>query len=413
MKTVSCRRLKMMKRMSCWVTMMVQVRVMMISVSRAITMLVYARWKSVSISKPTQTKRRNNQHLEHTYKNDALDETAVIDDAAKSAVSRKRDVHDCRLFCHIAQSQFNTVNDVKLYVRLCCDFASSIIVIIISYSHSTPYTPPASPIDTLDTLTSASDRRDAIRNEFMHAWHAYTHHAYGEDELKPVSMHGDGSYHMGLTMIDALDTMIIMGVDQSYIDECIEWIEAHLSFTQPREHQRVRDDDPGRWRLACILFTHSASTSFDRKRSTLRMHCCSHLIRRRSYRMEQWDWEVRRSITRVGRVVRARWPKVCYPVCLCIVQYACWKRFLRCLRAVGLNPNGIRVCVSSHTRRHLSHARRTRLLSPFLAPLRSVPNVHLSGKRSMHIIDDHVRRTRLIACMSICSSYMCWQAWIR
>lgn len=38
-----------------------------------------------------------------------------------------------------------------------------------------------------------------------------------------------GSYHMSLTMIDALDTMIIMGVDDRYIDEC-EQVISSLNF---------------------------------------------------------------------------------------------------------------------------------------------------------------------------------------
>ena len=38
-------------------------------------------------------------------------------------------------------------------------------------------------------------------------------HEIGKDELHPVSKRGDGGYHMGLTIIDALDTIIIMGND--------------------------------------------------------------------------------------------------------------------------------------------------------------------------------------------------------
>ncbi|HEV7746912.1 MAG TPA: glycoside hydrolase family 47 protein [Pyrinomonadaceae bacterium] len=56
----------------------------------------------------------------------------------------------------------------------------------------------------------------AVRAEFLHAWNGYKKYAWGHDDLKPLSK----SYHdwyaepLLTTPVDALDTMIIMGLKQ-------------------------------------------------------------------------------------------------------------------------------------------------------------------------------------------------------
>jgi mannosidase alpha-like ER degradation enhancer 2 len=63
---------------------------------------------------------------------------------------------------------------------------------------------------------SPSDRAalaEAVRSEFLQAWHAYERYAFAHDELKPVSREGR-DWHAGqsllLTPVDALDTMLLM-----------------------------------------------------------------------------------------------------------------------------------------------------------------------------------------------------------
>ena len=53
-----------------------------------------------------------------------------------------------------------------------------------------------------------------IREEFLHAWRAYEKYAWGHDELKPVSKTVRDWYGESLLMtpVDALDTMILMGL---------------------------------------------------------------------------------------------------------------------------------------------------------------------------------------------------------
>jgi mannosidase alpha-like ER degradation enhancer 2 len=70
-----------------------------------------------------------------------------------------------------------------------------------------------------------------VRREFLHAWNDYKQYAWGHDDLKPLSK----SYHdwhaepLLMTPVDALDTMILMGLkDEARATR--EYIATHLSF---------------------------------------------------------------------------------------------------------------------------------------------------------------------------------------
>ncbi|HKB78678.1 MAG TPA: glycoside hydrolase family 47 protein, partial [Thermoanaerobaculia bacterium] len=54
-----------------------------------------------------------------------------------------------------------------------------------------------------------------VRAEFLHAWHGYERYAWGHDELRPLSKSWVDWYGQPLLMtpVDALDTMLIMGLD--------------------------------------------------------------------------------------------------------------------------------------------------------------------------------------------------------
>ena len=70
-----------------------------------------------------------------------------------------------------------------------------------------------------------------VKAEFLHAWSGYKKYAWGHDDLKPLSKTHHDWYAEPLLMtpVDALDTMIIMGLD----DEAAStraYIAQHLSF---------------------------------------------------------------------------------------------------------------------------------------------------------------------------------------
>ncbi|KAK6917192.1 Glycoside hydrolase family 47 [Dillenia turbinata] len=73
------------------------------------------------------------------------------------------------------------------------------------------------------------ESQESIKKAFIQAWSGYKNYAMGHDELMPLSRRGtDGLGVLGATIVDALDTAIIMGVDEVVL-EAGSWIEAHLS----------------------------------------------------------------------------------------------------------------------------------------------------------------------------------------
>lgn len=71
-------------------------------------------------------------------------------------------------------------------------------------------------------------RQQKVRDSFIHAWSGYKKYAMGYDELMPLSHHGvDGLGGLGATVVDALDTAIIMGADE-IVSEAGSWIETQL-----------------------------------------------------------------------------------------------------------------------------------------------------------------------------------------
>src|SRR5512146_3059581 len=68
-----------------------------------------------------------------------------------------------------------------------------------------------------DTWTDARKQEMAnkVRQEFLFAWNGYKTHAWGHDELRPISRTARDWYGPSLLMtpVDALDTMTLMGLD--------------------------------------------------------------------------------------------------------------------------------------------------------------------------------------------------------
>jgi mannosidase alpha-like ER degradation enhancer 2 len=70
-----------------------------------------------------------------------------------------------------------------------------------------------------------------VRSEFLHAWNGYKKYAWGHDDLKPLSKtyHDWYSEPLLMTPVDALDTMILMGLKDE-AKSTREYIVKNLSF---------------------------------------------------------------------------------------------------------------------------------------------------------------------------------------
>uniref|UniRef100_A0A8C5FX30 alpha-1,2-Mannosidase n=1 Tax=Gadus morhua TaxID=8049 RepID=A0A8C5FX30_GADMO len=82
---------------------------------------------------------------------------------------------------------------------------------------------------------AVKEKRDKIREMMKHAWDSYRQYGWGHNELKPLAKKGHttnifGNSQMGATIVDALDSLYIMGLHEEFKDGQ-EWIEQNLDFT--------------------------------------------------------------------------------------------------------------------------------------------------------------------------------------
>src|SRR5690349_8922814 len=72
-----------------------------------------------------------------------------------------------------------------------------------------------------------------VRREMLWAWRNYRTHAWGKDQIKPISGGSESfplkSHHLGLTIVEALDTLWVMGLDEEFHDG-VEWLKRNLDF---------------------------------------------------------------------------------------------------------------------------------------------------------------------------------------
>ncbi|KAJ3434331.1 mannosyl-oligosaccharide alpha-12-mannosidase-related [Anaeramoeba flamelloides] len=71
---------------------------------------------------------------------------------------------------------------------------------------------------------------EEIREMFLHGWKAYKKYAWGKDDVHPKSKRGSDWMGLGLTIIDSIDTMWILGLKKEY-EEAREWIKTGLDFS--------------------------------------------------------------------------------------------------------------------------------------------------------------------------------------
>lgn len=67
-----------------------------------------------------------------------------------------------------------------------------------------------------------------------HAWTGYVNYAWGANELRPISKSGHsasifGASSMGATIVDALDTLYIMGMKDEF-ERARKWVAVSLHF---------------------------------------------------------------------------------------------------------------------------------------------------------------------------------------
>ena len=109
------------------------------------------------------------------------------------------------------------------------------------HDEAKPEAPPPKPAAThssrlgsLPKLPADKAKQAAVRDMFKHAWQGYRDFAWGKDALRPVSKSADDNFlGMGATAVDAMDTLLIMGLVEEY-EAAEDWVLHNLHFTAQR-----------------------------------------------------------------------------------------------------------------------------------------------------------------------------------
>jgi mannosyl-oligosaccharide alpha-1,2-mannosidase len=71
--------------------------------------------------------------------------------------------------------------------------------------------------ETTHSKDQRTYRQAAVKEAFIHTWEGYKRHAWLQDEVTPVSRGYKNPYgQRGASLVDALDTLIIMGLDSEF-----------------------------------------------------------------------------------------------------------------------------------------------------------------------------------------------------
>ncbi|XP_017480326.1 PREDICTED: endoplasmic reticulum mannosyl-oligosaccharide 1,2-alpha-mannosidase [Rhagoletis zephyria] len=98
-------------------------------------------------------------------------------------------------------------------------------------------------VNSLDTYTlpqkqhfhgATNERQTSVIAAFKHSWSGYKKYAWGHDNLKPLSQGSHDWFGLGLTIVDSLDTMYIMGLEDEF-NEGREWVNNFLTFDINRD----------------------------------------------------------------------------------------------------------------------------------------------------------------------------------
>lgn len=74
-----------------------------------------------------------------------------------------------------------------------------------------------------------NEQQRKVVEAFKHAWKGYREYAWGHDELRPVSRSSSEWFGVGLTIIDSLDTMLLMNLRGEF-QQARDWVANSLTF---------------------------------------------------------------------------------------------------------------------------------------------------------------------------------------
>ncbi|KLT38348.1 seven-hairpin glycosidase [Cutaneotrichosporon oleaginosum] len=101
-------------------------------------------------------------------------------------------------------------------------------------------------------------RRNAVKRGFMYAWQKYKDYAWGHDEVKPVTRQVSDPFNgWGASIIDTLDTLLIMGLEEEYnharpfVNQLnFHWVKGRDWSQGYISPESEKDSDGERWKIS-------------------------------------------------------------------------------------------------------------------------------------------------------------------
>ncbi|XP_033732719.1 endoplasmic reticulum mannosyl-oligosaccharide 1,2-alpha-mannosidase-like isoform X2 [Pecten maximus] len=90
------------------------------------------------------------------------------------------------------------------------------------------------PYDYFNQEGKRTERQEAVVDAFRYAWKAYKKYAWGHDEFHPITRTHSEWFGVGLTIVDSLDTLVILGLKPEY-DDAREWVATELTFEKDKD----------------------------------------------------------------------------------------------------------------------------------------------------------------------------------
>ena len=107
------------------------------------------------------------------------------------------------------------------------------VVVAPSPPANLDYSAGLSPLQCGTPLSAAQDadveiahKRNAVREAMVHTWTGYKKFSWGYDEMQPVSHRGKNWLNQGATIVDALSTLKVMGLEDEFA-EAAKWVKEH------------------------------------------------------------------------------------------------------------------------------------------------------------------------------------------
>ncbi|KAH3745759.1 mannosyl-oligosaccharide 1,2-alpha-mannosidase [Pelomyxa schiedti] len=90
--------------------------------------------------------------------------------------------------------------------------------------------PPKLSEQEIARMTLIEEHRASVVKGMRDAWEAYSRFAWGQDDLLPVTHSGSSWLHLGITIVDSLDTLWIMGMRDEF-KKAREWVANNLDLS--------------------------------------------------------------------------------------------------------------------------------------------------------------------------------------